>query len=182
MATVILLNGAGSAGKSSIASALQDLAAVPFLHVAMDTFLEMLPERYQDHPDGISYETTDDGNGPSTRVLVGPIGQTLLDGMRDAIAALAEAGNDLVVDDVMLGDEMAAYDRLLAGHRLLRIGVFAPLATLEEREQRRGDRIAGLARWQHDRVHAGKTYDLELDTAAMSSRECAAAILRLIET
>ncbi|MDE1996547.1 MAG: chloramphenicol phosphotransferase, partial [Rhizobiaceae bacterium] len=36
MAKILLLNGVGSAGKSSIARALQAIAAEPFLHVQMD--------------------------------------------------------------------------------------------------------------------------------------------------
>ena len=57
MATVILLNGVGSAGKSSIAKALQTITAEPFLHVAMDAFLDLMPARYWDHPDGVTFET-----------------------------------------------------------------------------------------------------------------------------
>jgi chloramphenicol 3-O phosphotransferase len=36
---------------------------------------------------------------------------------------------------------------------------------IERREQARGDRTLGLARWQYDKVHAGMAYDLELDTS-----------------
>jgi len=57
VATIILLNGVGSVGKSSIARALQTITAEPFLHVAMDAFLDMMPARYWDHPDGVTFET-----------------------------------------------------------------------------------------------------------------------------
>ena len=98
-------------------------------------------------------------------------------GMRRSVAALAAAGNDLVVDDVMLGDEMADYDALLAGLRVHKVGVFAPLAVLEVREAARGDRLPGLARWQIDRVHAGRVYDLEIDSAANTPRQSARLIV-----
>lgn len=42
MPRIIILNGAGSAGKSSIAKALQAITNEPFLHVAMDDFLDIL--------------------------------------------------------------------------------------------------------------------------------------------
>jgi chloramphenicol 3-O-phosphotransferase len=58
IARIVLLNGVGSAGKSSIAKALQSITAKPFLHVAMDTFIEMLPTDYQEHLPGFAYETT----------------------------------------------------------------------------------------------------------------------------
>ena len=57
-AKIVLLNGVGSSGKSSIAKALQTMTAEPFLHVQMDVFVEMLPEALQDHPDGFAFETT----------------------------------------------------------------------------------------------------------------------------
>lgn len=41
--TVILLDGVGSAGKTSIARAFQEVARDPFLHVQMDGFFDMLP-------------------------------------------------------------------------------------------------------------------------------------------
>jgi two-component system catabolic regulation response regulator CreB len=48
-------NGVGSAGKGSIAKALQTITREPFLHVAMDEFLDMLPETLWGHPDGIVF-------------------------------------------------------------------------------------------------------------------------------
>ena len=47
---------------------------------------------------------------------------------------------------------------------------------LEARERRRGDRLIGLARWQHGRMHAGMSYDLELDTSQATPAECAKLI------
>ncbi len=43
---VVILNGVGSVGKSTIAKALQEIAHDSFLHVPMDSFLEMLPAKY----------------------------------------------------------------------------------------------------------------------------------------
>jgi chloramphenicol 3-O phosphotransferase len=56
------------------------------------------------------------------------------------------------------------------------VGVFAPLAVLEERERLRKDRILGLARWQFDRVHQGIDYDLAVDTSVESPESCAVRI------
>ncbi|HEX2941157.1 MAG TPA: hypothetical protein VHO91_08925, partial [Rhodopila sp.] len=52
-AMVIILNGVGSVGKSTTARALQAITARPFLHVAMDTFIDMLPAHLIGHPDGL---------------------------------------------------------------------------------------------------------------------------------
>ena len=175
-AKIILLNGVGSAGKSSIAKALQTLTAEPFLHVQMDAFIEMLPEALQDHEDGFSYETAADGDKPSVVVKTGVAGARALRGMRHAIAAMAGQGNNLIVDDVLCDGEMPEYLEVLAAFDLRLVGVLAPLEVLEAREVQRADRLPGLARWQYGRVHKGIRYDLEVDTSELTPPECARRI------
>lgn len=176
MSRIVILNGAGSAGKSSIARALQEIARDPFLNVAMDAFLDMLPAAYLDHPDGLVFETHAGTDPPLITIRSGPVAERAFSGMRRAVAALAAEGNNLIVDDVMLSDEMDDYRALLAGFDVSFVAVRAPLALLEERERLRGDRLIGLARGQYDIVHAGKTYDLEIDTSALTPVECAQKI------
>jgi chloramphenicol 3-O phosphotransferase len=176
MATVVLLNGVGSAGKSSIAKALQAIAGEPLLHLRMDDFLAMLPQAYLDHPEGFSFKPGGEQGEPVVAIEAGPVGRRLMLGMRRAIAAMAKAGNNLIVDDVLLGGGIDDYRKLLGGHRLHVVGVFAPLDVLERRERRRGDRMIGLARWQFDRVHGGIDYDLWLDTGSATPQECARRI------
>jgi chloramphenicol 3-O phosphotransferase len=174
IARIVLLNGVGSAGKSSIAKALQTVTTQPFLHVEMDAFLDMMPEAYQEHPDGFAYETVHEDGKPSVIIRGGPVGERVVRGMRHAIAAMAGQGNDLIVDEVMTdGGTKAAYAALLAPFELHLVGVFAPLDVLEARERQRGDRLIGLARWQYDRVHKNMKYDLELDTSKATPMECA---------
>jgi chloramphenicol 3-O phosphotransferase len=173
---IVLLNGVGSAGKSSIAKALQTMTAEPFLHVRMDAFLDMLPEALQDHPDGFAYEAIVEDGKPLIAIHTGPAGEQLMRGMRHAVVAMAAEGNNLIVDDVMLDGTGAEYARLLSGFEVFRVGVFAPLDVLEARERERGDRLIGLARWQYVRVHAGMAYDLEIDTSRATPVECARLI------
>ncbi|MFK0691942.1 chloramphenicol phosphotransferase CPT family protein [Mesorhizobium sp. IMUNJ 23033] len=175
-AKIVLLNGVGSAGKSSIARALQTITAEPFLHVQMDAFLEMLPEALQDHAQGFAFETLLQDGKPSVVIQAGPVGRRAMQGMRHAVAAMAGQGNNLIVDDVLCDDEMSEYQALLSGFDLHVVGVFAPLAVLEAREAQRADRLPGLARWQYDRVHKGNRYDLEIDTSLLSPLECARRI------
>jgi chloramphenicol 3-O phosphotransferase len=176
VAAVILLNGVGSAGKSSIAKALQTITAQPFLHVAMDAFLDMMPARYWDHPDGLTFETVQQDGKPSVVIRSGPVAERLMRGMRQSIAAMAHQGNNLIVDDVLVENELTEYRALLADFTFRTVGVFAPLDVLETRERERGDRLIGLSRWQYDLVHQGKRYDLELDTSNSTPMECAVLI------
>ncbi|TIV93102.1 MAG: chloramphenicol phosphotransferase [Mesorhizobium sp.] len=175
-AKIILRNGVGSAGKTSIAKALQAITIEPFLHVQMDAFLEMLPEKLQNHVQGFSFETSWQDGKPSVAIKAGSVGRRTMQGMRHAIAAMARQGNNLIVDDVMLGDDMSEYLALLADFQVFRVGVLAPLEVLEARESERADRMPGLARWQYERVHKGISYDLEIDSSALSARECAERI------
>ncbi len=145
-ARIVLLNGVGSAGKGSLAKALQTITAEPFLHVTMDSFMAMLPEAYQDHPDSFTYETVIEDGKPSVIITTGPVGERTLRGMHHAVGALAAQGNNLIVDDVMLGGERAEYEDILSSYEVHWIGVFAPLDVLEDRERQRGDRLIGLAR------------------------------------
>lgn len=176
MARIILLNGPGSVGKSTVARALQSISNKPLLHVAMDMFIEMLPDHLQNAPETFQFRTGEVDGRPVTEVTTGAAGAALMRAMRDAVAALATAGFDLVVDDVWLAGEPADYRRLLAGHRIWRIGLTAPLAVLEGRERARGDRLPGLSRAQIDLVHCGNRYDLFLDTGVLMPDEIARQI------
>ena len=178
MSRVIILNGVGSAGKTSLARALQAQARDVFLHVQMDAFFEMLPAKCIGRADGFTFDTLPQSGPPVVAVRSGPAGQRAMRGMRHAVAAMAGQGNDLIVDDVVLHSEWLEYDALLAGHEVSKIGVFAPLDILEQREAARGDRLIGLARWQFDRVHRDTSYDLTLDTSRATPEDCAAAVLR----
>jgi chloramphenicol 3-O phosphotransferase len=123
------------------------------------------------------FEPVRDPGGPSLAIATGPVMDRAMHGMRRAVAAMAAAGNDLIVDDVMLGrGEADDYRALLAGQEVRFVGLFAPLDVLEARERARGDRLIGLARWQFDRVHAGVAYDLRLDTAVDAPAACAERI------
>jgi chloramphenicol 3-O phosphotransferase len=174
---IIILNGVGSVGKSTTARALQTLTARPFLHVAMDTFIHMLPEGMFGHPDGLIFEAVQDQGKPSIIIRTGPVIERAMQGMRHAIAAMAAQGNNLIVDEVMIGkDKEQEYRALLSAFDVRLVGLFAPLDVLEARERARGDREIGLARWQHDRVHRDMSYDLEIDTTVTTPLENAKKI------
>ncbi len=154
---VVILNGVGSVGKSSIARALQAITAKPFLHVAVDAFIDMLPERMIGHPDGVIFETVDDQGCPSVMIKTGPVMQKTMRGMVHAIAALADQDNNLIVDDVILGSGTAQqYREILSRHQVHFVGLFASLEILEDRERKRGgsaDRFGAVAVWTRSQRH-----------------------------
>ena len=174
--TVILLNGTSSAGKSSLARALQVVTAEPFLHVPMDAFLEMMPPRYANHPEAFHFVPLEGSAPPQVATSMGPYGARVMQGMRSAIAAMARDGLNLIIDTVMLDDEWRLFEGLLAEFDVHLVGVFADIDVVEAREKQRGDRDIGQARWQSGRVHKGLAYDLTVDTSRVSPAEAAAQI------
>ncbi|MBN3786598.1 AAA family ATPase [Burkholderia sp. Ac-20353] len=177
---IILLNGVSSSGKTSLSRALQAKLDGAYLHVQMDTFLDMLPARYLNDPSGFTFASFVEDGKDVVSIQSGPVARRAMQGMRHAIVALANQGNNLIVDEVLLGDEKAEYARLLAPFNVSMVGVHCPLDVLEERERQRGDRLAGLARWQYDKVHAGPTYDVTVDTGNATSDECAQVIVNAL--
>jgi chloramphenicol 3-O phosphotransferase len=160
---VIVLNGIGSVGKSSAAKALQTLASEHFLHVQGDVFLNMIAPRLWGDPDGIILDQSDT---PSIEIRMGSALDRLMEGFRQSVGALARAGNNCIVDDVMLSAaDQRSYRAICTGARLRFVALHAPLDVLERRERDRGDRLIGLARWQYGRVHHGIAYDFEVDTS-----------------
>jgi chloramphenicol 3-O phosphotransferase len=87
---------------------------------------------------------------------------------------LAECGFPLIIDYVMESPVwLKECVEALSSHSVYFIGVKCPLEELERREQARGDRQIGFARWQYDRVHQYGAYDLEIDTFQSTPEDCA---------
>lgn len=191
--TIILLNGTGSAGKSSIARELQALLVEPYLHLGMDVFYEQVcPPKYLfrmlgpdeaprlDAPEAVLFLPTEGDGAAGTGIVVPEFGRRLISGMHRAVATLAAAGNDVIVDHVLWVPEwLRECVALWSPYRVLFVGVHCPLPELERREWARPERSAkGVVRWQFSRVHAHGRYDLEVDTATATPCECA---LRIVE-
>lgn len=189
---IIYLNGTSSAGKTTLAQALQRRLPAPYLHASLDRFTPMFPAQYvavipfgQPVPplarEGmlLRHELRDG------RLILenplGPVARRFLTGFRHSIRALASTGNNVIVDDVLQEPELRAECvAILAGLPLLFVGVHCPMAIAAQRERERGDRLLGLAAWQAERVHRGALYDVEVDTSLLDPDECAERIVACI--
>jgi chloramphenicol 3-O phosphotransferase len=182
LTTIIILNGISSVGKSSVARELQKITQIPFLHVQGDSFLEMLPPRLYGHEDGIIFREIDATVDNPIEIHMGGAIRRLLLGFRHSVAALAAQGNNLIVDDVMLdAADQDIYENTLRPFAVHFVGLHAPLATLQNRERSRKNRLPGLAKWQQKRVHVGIKYDLELQTSDMNAAEVAKKIVEVFK-
>jgi chloramphenicol 3-O phosphotransferase len=175
VARVIYLNGTSSAGKSSIARALQERADELYLHVQLDVFMQMVPLPGWERAGGMVMTSQPDH---SVQVVFGPVCQPLFSGFHHSLAALASAGNHLIVDDVLL-ERRWLHDAVeaLAQHEVCFVGVHCPVDVTEARERERSDRDGGIARGQYDLVHAHRLYDVEVDTSLLAPQACTERIL-----
>ena len=185
-ATCIVLNGTSCSGKSSIAAALQELWPGPLQVTGIDTFLAAQSKRFFALDGrvvaGFSWVPVTVDGQPAFCWVPGPLGLNMIKASHAYWAACAAAGLDQVIDDVWLvpGQPAGLQDALLAADTLW-VGVHCPLAIAEQRERERGNRIAGTVRGQRALVHTFRAYDVEVDTSVAAPRECAEAILAVLD-
>lgn len=175
---IVYLNGTSSSGKTSLARALQNTLDEPYYHLSVDAFAGMVVRRK---------EPGDAWDGDT-------IGPKFGGGFVGCVAAMAGAGNNVIVDDVLCEsyrqdgktDALTGLDLLeqrvevLKPFSVLYVGIFCALGELERREHARGDRYPGLAKFQHERVHAHSVYDVEVDTSRQTIPECAARVVQAV--
>lgn len=187
---IIFLNGTSSAGKTTLAHALQERLAELWIHIALDQFRDGLPPRYRglNAPPGTAGEQglnvvpMTDGEQPWTDIRFGDAGTRMLKGMRRAIAAMASAGNNVIVDDIILREAyLDDYLHVLKHDEVFFVGVKCPKPVISQREQQRPGRFPGTAVGHFDICHAHDTYDVEVDTSIQSPAECAASVLEFME-
>jgi chloramphenicol 3-O phosphotransferase len=174
---VILLNGTSSSGKSTLLRALQARLDGAWLGVGIDTVVFALPRAYLDPPlwgEVFRYVPAEPGAAAPFRIETGELGMRLVEGLHRMVASLADAGLSVIVDHVLLEPGWLPDLRTrLAGHEVLLVGVRCPLEVVVERERARKDRTIGQAAAQHDVVHRGITYDVEVDTSELSAEAAA---------
>jgi chloramphenicol 3-O phosphotransferase len=164
---VLVLNGASSSGKTSIAKALQTILPEPHQHLQLDAFRAMEPAGYWDKLDNDTAK---------------PRIAALCHAMHAAVAAFARNGQHVILDTVLDRASAARYlvdDLGSIGYSL--IGVHCAPEELEQRETARGDRPSGLARRQFESIHAGRAYDFSVDTTHTSAAACATLIADWLE-
>ena len=124
---IILINGASSSGKTTLARALQKNLAEPFWHFSIDHLREarVLPiERIK--------------SGEFTWPAMRP---AFFEGFHRSLPALAAAGNNLIVEHIVETPAwMVRLVQLLAPFEVFFVGLHCPLPELERRERARGDR------------------------------------------
>lgn len=148
--SIILVNGASSAGKSTLCAALQTKLPLPFWHYSIDHFRgSVLPWARIER-------------GDFTWAALRPM---FFEGFHHCLPALAGAGNHLLIEHIVEQPAwLSLLLRLLASFDVFFVGVHCPLPELERREAARGDRPLGDAKRDFETVHAFCSYDFEFDS------------------
>ena len=161
---VIVLHGPTSAGKSSLARALQDTAPVPAFHVALDAFVTMSRRLDMRSPEEVRQAY-----------------HLHCENFRSVLTRLVHSPFEVLVD-LVLRDESELQEtlRVLSSRPMYLVGVQAPLDVLEERERWRKDRGIGMAREQHANPAFLRVYDTVIDTSTHSPKDGAIAIRKFV--
>lgn len=193
---IIILNGTSCAGKSTIAQTIQRIADRPYLSTGNDDFLPMFPLKFVGldksiqpailvWPEPGSPRTRDGyeviveaaGDPPRFHLYCGPSAWRSLQGMHAAFAALARAGNSLVIADVISEVLLADYCAALQGLNVYFMHVDCSLDELERRERSHKNRSPGGARMQFEAVRTPGLFDLTLDSGRHDPETCARQVL-----
>jgi chloramphenicol 3-O phosphotransferase len=181
---IVLLNGASSAGKTTLARAVQDRWDEPALIWGVDTVVTALPRRYLGplwSTEMYSYEYAADGT--IAAIHPGPYGERVIRGLHAAVAALARSGVHVIVDQVLLTPAWGAdFLSATAGLDRRTVLVTCPPAELSRRERDRGDRTLGQALAQHTAVAAALDHDLIVDTALLDPTAAADLVLATVHS
>ena len=172
---VIVLNGGSSAGKSSIATCLQQQLEGMWLALGVDDLIRALSHGPADTAGGGSLHFGSDGS-----IRVGEVFHQAEVAWYQGVAAMALAGAAVIADEVFL-EGATSQDRLAAalhGLSVVWVGVHCDPDVAETRESQRADRIRGQARDQANRVHKGVHYDVVVDTSRTSPSQCAGTIVQ----
>lgn len=148
---IILLNGASSSGKSTLAQALQSALDEPFWHFSIDHLIaaNILPRA-----------RIDTGEFPWRDLR-----PQFFAGFHHCLPALATAGNNLIVEHIIETEAwMQRLLQLLHPIDVFFVGLHCPLPELERREIQRGNRRIGEARADFAITHSFGLYDFEVNT------------------
>jgi len=165
---IIFLNGTSSSGKSSLAKELQENLEEIHLHISLDDIWPMFPEKILKLDDW--HNTIDMKN--------------YISGFHKTIASYANAGVDVIVDHCCI--EPIALDEcveLFKDSRVIFVEVICSIDELRKREAKRDDRKVGQAESQiplFNKFRQSYRYDIQVDTSANTSSECARMIIDML--
>jgi chloramphenicol 3-O phosphotransferase len=173
---IVFPNGVSSSGKTTLARELQERLTEPFYWLAVDTFVvDMMPKKFLSI-DGFN----PDGGEPVIFKTVSLAQNT--------IKFFSDMGINTIVEHLLFPsievqpykNQMTECVELLHDYPVLFVHVTCSLEELRRREKERGDRDIGRAEIQLPYLKPNDPYDINVDTHANSTGECAEKIIELL--
>ena len=159
----ILLNGASSSGKSTLARSLQKYIKnnrkEEYIITSIDEFLNMTVDEpiYEDDVFEIS-----------------PL-------LCQKALNILKTGQGVIIDHVITSERIyKQLTEILQEYKLIKVQTKCPLNELIRREKERKDRYVGSAEASYEYLYPKEGYDLTLNTFKLSSEECAKRICELL--
>ncbi len=160
----IILNGASSSGKSTLAKALAEKLS-GYLLLSLDDIGDLI-EKAADLRNKRLHVAAQNFDVELEQYLFARITRLITD-----------YSCNIILDTVFTPQGYSDLMQTLDGVCAITVGVHCPLEELERREKQRGDRPPGLAKLQYDTIHKHITYDIEVDTFNQTIEECVNAII-----
>jgi chloramphenicol 3-O phosphotransferase len=175
---LIVLNGASSSGKTTIAHALLQVLEEPQIYTGLDDILERVQPFGSEHG-GMFHRLARPWRTLWFQLTDGRL--KLFQQLHREVVAHYRMGKNIIVDTALM-DRRALLDAAECFAPLggFLIGIKPPLEVSERWEAARGDRNPGHAREHYDLIHAHGIYDLALDPSQMTPEECARVILNRV--
>jgi chloramphenicol 3-O phosphotransferase len=187
-ATLIVINGPSSVGKSTIISLLQDLWPRPLFASGLDVFIGGWPDSHVTLPGDDGSPARESGMrivagagpAPSWIPEYGDDFHKVMKFAHESWAAMNSGGIDLVIDHVILDTVLREQARSTLTNAFW-VGVTCDIDELIRRESARGDRRPGFASGTASVVHNEMTYDLMVDTTLTSPEDLARQIYDAVD-
>ncbi len=164
---VLFLQGLSSAGKSTLAAALQATLPEYWWMLEADDITRMQPTAERS---GWWEPTPEERPHPSWNADLRL--ERWLSGYFGCLATIAQTGSNVIaVGGWLQTSWLVQLAIALDGIDALCVGVYCPLEEVERREVARGDRRPGYGRSMYDVVHTHAPYDAAVDTYAQTTAE-----------
>ena len=177
---IVILNGVPRAGKTSIATEIQNTFDGVWINLGVDRYQSMLPEIYKP-----SIGLFLDGERPDLE----PVGVTLYKALYESIAAHSRLGINVAADIVHHDSHTSPLQilphcaKILENYPALLVGVKCPIDEIMRRRtdtsypsyNQDGSIPEHVLKWQNS-AHGLGIYDIEVDTSVNTPKEIAKII------
>jgi chloramphenicol 3-O phosphotransferase len=162
MSRIVLLNGAPSTGKTTLARALHATLPGPVFYQSLDDFRASIRPEFWIH-----------GRVPG-------LFDRLVDTYVSCLREVAAHDLDIVAESLILPTDLPRYDELFGDFDVTIIGITCPLPEIRRREALRTDRYNGFLEPDLPTYEAvnSNVYDLLIDT---SSESTSASLRRIVD-